>query len=250
LPNPCLGIWMVKKHKTKVVAYNPLDKLNLAKSIESELLARPADSLASINDISGAGVYAIYYTGPFTAYAPVAKANARGNFSKPIYVGKAIPKGGRKGGLAKDVASTGKALLDRLKQHASSISEAENVELEHFFVRHLVVDDIWIPLGENMLIETFQPVWNRVIDGFGNKDPGQRRATQYKSPWDILHPGRGFAKKLADSPVTQEFLLKRVADYFAGKPLQKLPRQLAQQQAELAEEAEELADELGTEKTR
>ena len=179
LPNPCLGILTAKKQKTKVVVYNPLDKLNLAKSIELELLGRPANSLASIKDISSAGVYAIYYTGPFTAYAPLAEANASRNFSKPIYVGKAIPKGGRKGGLAKDVASTGKALLDRLKQHASSISEAENLELEHFFVRHLVVDDIWIPLGENMLIETFQPVWNRVIDGFGNKDPGQRRATQY-----------------------------------------------------------------------
>jgi len=46
-----------------VVAYNPLDKINLAKSIESELLARHADSLASINDISGVGMYAIYYTG-------------------------------------------------------------------------------------------------------------------------------------------------------------------------------------------
>jgi len=44
--------------------------------------------------------------------------------------------------------------------------------------------------------------------------------------------------------------LKRVVDYFAGKPLEKLPRQLAEQQAELAEEAEELADELGTEKTK
>jgi len=250
LTNPCSGVWMAKKSKTKVVAYNPLDKLNLAKSIEQGLLARPADSLGSLSDIFGAGVYAIYYTGLFTAYAPLAKANAGGNFSKPIYVGKAIPKGGRKGGLAKDLASTGKALLDRLKQHASSISEADNLELKDFFVRYLVVDDIWIPLGENMLIETFQPVWNRVIDGFGNKDPGQRRATQYKSPWDILHPGRESAKKLADSPITQEFLLKRVVDYFAGKPLEKLPRQLAEQQAELAEEAEELADELGTEKTK
>ena len=250
MPNPSSGIWMAKKRKARVGAYNPLDKRNLAKSIELELLSRPADSLGSLSDISGAGVYAIYYTGVFTAYAPLAKANAGGKLGKPIYVGKAIPKGGRKGGFATDLASMGKALLDRLKQHASSISEAENLELKDFFVRYLVVDDIWIPLGENMLIETFQPVWNRVIDGFGNKDPGQRRAMQYKSPWDILHPGREFAKKLADGPVTQEFLLKRVADYFAGKPLEKLPRQLAEQQAELAEEAEELADELGTEKTK
>lgn len=240
---------MANKQKSKLTVYNPLDKLNLAKSIESELLARPADSLGTIGDISGAGVYAIYYAGPFAAYAPVANANSGSNFTKPIYVGKAIPKGGRKGGLTEDVAATGKALLERLKQHASSINEAENLQLDDFFVRHLVVDDIWIPLGENMLIETFQPVWNRAIDGFGNKDPGRRRATQYKSPWDILHPGREFAKKLADSPVGQDFLLKRVADYFGGKPLDKLPRQLAKQQAELAEEAEELADEIGTEKT-
>src|SRR5262245_66448761 len=83
IAQPGLGISMAKKQKPKVVAYNPLDKINLAKSIESELLARPADSLASINDMSGAGVYAIYYTGPFTAYEPVAKANAGGNLSKP-----------------------------------------------------------------------------------------------------------------------------------------------------------------------
>lgn len=36
--------------------YNPLDKINLARSIEIELLARPADSLGAIDHVAGAGV--------------------------------------------------------------------------------------------------------------------------------------------------------------------------------------------------
>jgi hypothetical protein len=220
--------------------YNPLDKFNLARSIEVELLARVAIPLGECDSISGAGVYAIYYTGEFPAYAPIAAANRNGEFKSPIYVGKAIPKGGRKGGLTKDSA-VGRALADRLRQHASSVDEASNLQLADFHVRHLVVDDIWIPLGENMLIETFKPVWNRAIDGFGNKDPGRRRATQYKSPWDVLHPGRKFAEKLADSSLTPEFLIARVADYLAGRPLARLPKVIAEQQE--AEQAEDDADE-------
>ena len=41
----------------------------------------------------------------------------------------------------------------------------------------LVVDDIWIPLGENMMIEQFKPIWNLAIDGFWNKDHGNRQVS-------------------------------------------------------------------------
>ena len=88
-----------------------------------------------------------------------------------------------------------------------------------FYVRYLVVDDVWIPLGENMLIETFQPLWNRVIDGFGIHAPGKGRMKQAKSSWDLLHPGRDQAKGLPESPVTVDFLLQRIEDYFAARPL-------------------------------
>ncbi|UJW86908.1 Eco29kI family restriction endonuclease [Devosia sp. SL43] len=223
--------------------YNPLDKRNLAKSVETELLARAPVSLAEIDGITGAGVYVIYYAGPFDAYAPIAEQNRDGQFSKPIYVGKAIPKGGRKGGLTKDSA-VGRALLERLRQHAASIAEATNLELNDFYVRHLIVEDIWIPLGENVLIENFQPVWNRAIDGFGNKDPGNRRATQYRSPWDVLHPGRSFAHKLADSPADAAFFTQRVNDYLAGRPLAPLPKALAEQAETEQAIAEESADEI------
>lgn len=192
--------------------YNPLDKLNLARSIEVELLSLPKQSFSDLNGLRGAGVYAIYYTGLFETYAPIADGG------RPIYVGKAIPKGGRKGGLSAN-AAVGRSLQDRLRQHASSIDQAANLDLADFQVRALVVDDIWIPLGENMLIESFQPVWNVVIDGFGNKTPGARRATQYRSPWDVLHPGRGFAEMLAQHPLGAEVFNQRVADFFAGAPV-------------------------------
>ncbi|MDR3505255.1 MAG: Eco29kI family restriction endonuclease [Acidocella sp.] len=209
-------------------AYNPLDKLNIARSIEVELLTRRPVPLSSVTGISGAGVYAIYYTGAYPAYAPIASKNVDDHFGQPIYIGKAIPKGGRKGGLTAD-ASKGRALADRLGQHAASIEQVYDLNVDDFWVRHLIVDDIWIPLGENMLIETFKPVWNRVIDGFGNKDPGNRRKTQYKSPWDVLHPGRKVMEKLADSELSQHFLLQRLSDYFDGKPLAKLPKAIAKQ---------------------
>lgn len=210
--------------------YNPLDKLNLGRSIESELLGGSATSLSDVDHINGAGVYVIYYSGNFEPYSALAQANST-ELTLPIYVGKAIPEGGRKGGLTKD-ASKGKALADRLRQHASSVKECRNLDLADFMVRHLVVDDVWIPLGENMLIQTFKPLWNRAVDGFGNKDPGKRRATQFKSPWDVLHPGRSFAEKLGDSTLTAELVLERVEDFFAGRPLRKLPKLIAVQQAE------------------
>jgi hypothetical protein len=117
-----------------------------------------------------------------------------------IYIGKAIPRGGRKGGITEDSAAKGFALRDRLGQHSTSIQQAINLDIEHFFFQALVVDDIWIPLGENMLIELYKPAWNRIIDGFGNKDPGKRRKDQYRSSWDVIHPGRKFAEKLAENP--------------------------------------------------
>ncbi|MGP4674805.1 Eco29kI family restriction endonuclease [Agrobacterium pusense] len=221
--------------------YNPLDKFNLARSIEIELLSREAVGFDQLNDVRGAGVYAIYYVGDFPAYRAIAAKNIEGKFGQPIYVGKAIPKGGRKGGISAD-ASAGKPLVDRLAQHASSIDQAENLSISDFAVRHLVVDDIWIPLGENMLIETYKPVWNRALDGFGNKDPGRRRATQYKSPWDVLHPGRRFAEKLADSGLSTEFLAERVDDYLHGRAMKRLPRVVEDQQAAEQGEAEERAD--------
>lgn len=219
--------------------YNPLEKLNLARSIQQELLNGPVVPLGEFKKTGrrkkvgrattpGAGVYAIYYTGSFPAYSRIAEKNAGDAFDLPIYIGKAIPQGGRKGGLDADAAG-GTKLAERLGDHAKSISEVSNLDLADFYVRFLVVDDIWIPLGENMLIHSFKPIWNRAVDGFGNKVPGARRTTQFKSPWDVLHPIRKGFERLAESGLTPEDVAQRVDNYLSGQPLKPLPKKLADQ---------------------
>jgi hypothetical protein len=42
--------------------------------------------------------------------------------------------------------------------------------------------------------------------------------------------------------MTPEFLFQRIADYLADRPLSKLPKVVADQQAEQEAEAEDLAD--------
>lgn len=197
--------------------YNPLDKLNLGKSVAYALLQSPVRPLSDRKGLTGAGVYAIYYTGDFPPYENISRKNTGATFDQPIYVGKAIPAGGRKGGAGL-LATGGRALGNRLSMHAASITQARNINIADFCYRSLVVDDIWIPLGENMLIEKFQPLWNRVIDGFGNNTPGVRRGLQQRSQWDTIHPGRKYVEKLnlPLNPLTEEEVLHRINVFFEG----------------------------------
>jgi hypothetical protein len=174
--------------------YNPLSKRNLAASIVSKLLHQPPEEMP-VPRMKGAGIYLIYYIGAFPDYSKITAANHRGKFSQPIYVGKAIPAGGRKGLEGFDVPH-GHVLSNRINQHADSISAASNLSLSDFKCRWLVVDEIFIPLGESLLISHFKPLWNVVVDGFGNHDPGSGRIGGKKPAWDVLHPGREWAGRL------------------------------------------------------
>ena len=160
----------------------------------------------------GAGIYAIYYTGDFEAYQNLAEVNRDNMFSRPIYVGKAVPPGARKGGFGLG-GDPGTALYKRLNEHFESVKAAENLNESDFFCRYLVVDDIWIPLAESLLIEKFQPIWNRVLDGFGNHDPGSGRYAQQKSPWDELHHGSEWANRLRTCANSQDILIERVRNF-------------------------------------
>lgn len=195
--------------------YSPLDKRNLGVSVADAMLARAVESLPPAEPFVGAGIYAIYYVGDFPPYAKIAEKNRDSQFAQPIYVGKAIPSGGRKGGIGLDVPA-GTALFNRLAEHAESLRQARNLKIEDFFCRYLVVDDIWIPLGESLLIQMFQPAWNRVLDGYGNHDPGSGRYNQRRSPWDVLHPGRQWAEKLKAGRWTEQELLANLARFLAG----------------------------------
>lgn len=168
----------------------------------------------------GAGIYAIYYTGAFPAYETVAAQNRDGRFELPIYVGEAVPEGSRKGGLLDRAKPTYK-LHARLREHARSIEQAQNLDVRDFHFRCLVVEDIWIPLGEALMIHTFAPVWNKKLEGFGIHTPGGNRP-QTTSPWDTLHPGRAFVQRvnLLPNPTDQKRWIETVREYLA------LPREV------------------------
>jgi len=151
--------------------------------------------------------------GSFPAYDRIVKLNIDGEVQSPIYVGKAVPAGARKGGLGLDIAP-GTVMFRRLAEHANTIDQSSNLTLSDFFCRYLVVDDIWIPLGESLLIESFSPVWNKLIDGFGNHAPGSGRGNQQCSAWDVLHPGRQWAKNLPPNRKSSEAILKSVSSFF------------------------------------
>lgn len=189
--------------------YNPLDTANLAESVASTLAEKDPEDLPPPDSFVGPGVYAIYYTGQFAAYQAIAQANSE----TPIYVGKAVRPGSRSGGAGLEAPKSTNALYQRLRQHARSISEAHNLELPDFRCRYLVVEDVWIPLAESHLIRLHRPLWNNVLSGFGIHDPGGRRKLQWRSHWDELHPGRGFAKDLPTGDVSADELTVLARDY-------------------------------------
>ncbi len=104
-------------------AYNPLDKLNLGKSVVEALLETGAEPLESIRPFEGEGIYAIYYHGPFEPYQPIA-AHALLQARNPIYVGKAVPSGSRRG-ASLATTSTGRWLFSRISEHRDSIKSAQ-----------------------------------------------------------------------------------------------------------------------------
>ena len=112
----------------------------------------------------------------------------------------------------------GYVLRGRLREHAGSVDQAENLELADFHCRYLIVEDIWIPLGESLLIAKFSPIWNILIDGYGNHDPGKGRYKQLRSRWDVLHPGRAWAERCPSRPETGGQIATEVADHLRSRP--------------------------------
>ena len=195
--------------------YNPLEKENLGKSVAESLLRSDALPLGKIDQFNGAGVYAIYYLGDFEPYAPLKKWNSGpDDLNLPIYVGKAIPTGGRKGKIDPERAGKGTSLFKRLVEHQKSVETADNLQIKDFYCRFLTVDDIWIPLGESLLIQKYRPLWNSVVDGFGNHDPGAGRYKGARPSWDELHPGRSWATKCAPPKLNRPQVLEKIAEFW------------------------------------
>ncbi|NNU26785.1 Eco29kI family restriction endonuclease [Isoptericola sediminis] len=198
--------------------FNPLAIDNLAESIVTRLVLSDAVPLAKVGTFQGAGCYAIYYTGdnlPHPAYVDLAALNTPDGLLHPMYVGKAIPKGGRKGVDIK-VAGT-KALSSRLGQHRKSVEAATNLSIDDFYARWLVLDDVWIPLGESLLISRYRPVWNALVDGFGKNPPGKERATGIRSRWDTIHPGRAWSLGETDRKESAADIEQEIAEFLRSR---------------------------------
>jgi hypothetical protein len=163
---------------------------------------------------NGPGVYVLYYHGDFEPYAPIAASNEE-ELSEPIYVGKAVPKGRRQGRAR---SSDSAELYKRISEHRRSIDKAENLAPEDFSCQFVILEEEMsdvIVTVESALIRRHRPIWNAVIDGFGNHDPGKGRYDQQPSEWDTLHPGRAWVEKLQGEPRDRDDIIGKIEDHYA-----------------------------------
>lgn len=214
----------------EIIPFNPLDKKNLGASVAEALVSQPVHSLGKLDAFFGSGIYAIYYHGEYVVYGAISKPNQVSKEAPviPIYVGKAVPQGARKGKVMPDPTKS-KALFSRLQEHAESILSTDTLNIDDFTCRYLVVDEIWIPLGESLMITKFSPLWNLFLEGFGNHDPGKGRYNGLSPKWDTLHPGRAWALKCKQREETQADIQREVQNYLANTALPDTPHFVGRQ---------------------
>jgi len=168
----------------------------------------PFEILPPSEKFAGPGIYAIYYKGESEIYKNVYSSDT------PIYIGKAVLPGWRQGRVK--LNSNDPALYRRLREHSRNIDIVNNLELNDFICRFVVLpteqSDLICTL-EAALIRKYNPLWNSFIDGFGNHDPGKGRYNQAKSEWDVLHEGRKWADKLQGEAPVMEMILNKVNEY-------------------------------------
>lgn len=172
----------------------------------------PLHPLPPTNRFIGSGVYGLYYQGDFEAYAPLA-ALCRTECVLPIYIGKAVPKGWRAGRVQEGEDAD---LLGRLREHARSIRQVNNLRTEDFQCRFMILKgtetDLIGPV-EGELIRRLSPLWNGALSGFGLHDVGKKRVDQIRTLWDTLHPGRRWTHKLTGQAASMDTILAAVKAY-------------------------------------
>lgn len=175
----------------------------------------PARDLVPPDAFAGTGVYGLYYAGDYELYAEISRLN-QSDCIQPIYVGKAVPPGWR---TARSQETEVPVLYRRLREHARSIQQAEDLLVDDFSCRFVILcgieGDLVVPV-EAELIRRYKPLWNSAVDGFGNHDPGRGRYNQAKSEWDVLHPGRSWAERLTGESPRLEDVMAKVCHHLNG----------------------------------
>ncbi len=194
--------------------FDPSNPQLVGRFVALALVAQPRISLAKITPYYGSGVYAIYYTGNFSLYAPISSTET------PIYVGQASPKLAN----AQTPLDQGSKLSDRLNEHRKNIERAATtLDIADFQYRSLVVQSGWETAAEDYLIHLFRPIWNsetRILFGLGKHGDDARTRQNRRSPWDSVHPGRKWASAStlidAKSPAA---ISQELATHFAEHPI-------------------------------
>lgn len=172
----------------------------------------PVHTLPPPEKFFGTGVYALYYTGDSKLYRKYAELN-RLSYDFPIYVGKAVPSGWRQSRTTHSEDKKTSELWSRIKQHGNSVDVVKNLSSSGFSCRFMIFEDSssdMIGTIEAALIKWKTPLWNSLLDGFGNHDPGKGRYEQAKSDWDVVHPGRLWANKCKGKTPTQKEIVSRI----------------------------------------
>jgi hypothetical protein len=167
--------------------FDPSNPKVVGRFVALALVAQDRHPLAEIPKSYGSGVYAIYYTGTFSAYQSISGTET------PIYVGQAAPAISN----ARTPIDQGAKLSARLNDHRKNISKANSsLQLDDFEFRSLVVQSGWETAAEDYLIHLFRPIWNsetNILYGLGKHGDSATTRANKRSPWDTLHPGRAWA---------------------------------------------------------
>ena len=151
---------------------------------------------------------------PFTALQKqeFTKTFNRTSYNIPIYGGKAVPTGWRQARSSNLTESLSYELNSRIREHGWSLEQGAGLKPNDFRCRFIILEGAesdLIGTVEAALIRSYKPIWNSLIDGFGNHDPGSGRYEQAMSDWDVCHQGRSWAKKCNGKHNAKSKLLKR-----------------------------------------
>lgn len=202
-------------------SFDPGNPDTVGRLVVIALMAQDRVPLSEIRPTYGSGVYAIYYTGPHSAYAEISGTET------PIYVGKADPDEPR----AAAPREQGVRLFSRLADHRGAIREvqdyadqnglADSLRVTDFECRRLVCATNAQLVAERYLIDIFKPAWNaetKICFGISKHGDNAQTRRNKKSPWDVLHPGRAWAAASeVRAGMTAVTIIAKLAAHFAAQ---------------------------------
>lgn len=194
--------------------FDPSNPKIVGRFVSLALVAQPRQPMSEIPRFYGSGVYAIYYNGEHSLYAPLSKSET------PIYVGQAAPTVSN----ARTPSEQGDKLSRRLDEHRKNILRAKStLDVNDFEFRALVVQSGWETAAEEYLIHLFRPIWNsqtNLVFGLGKHGDSANTRANKRSPWDTLHPGRTWAadSRLQDAK-NQTQLKSDLVEHFKKHPV-------------------------------